>query len=103
VLIDCKSIIEFPFLPPNLKELTISNCNQINFIGSDDLLLKGIGFHGRIPTLLKNINLVDLKDLTWTGELPSNLESLLLNNCNKVTVSSLPKHLKGLAIEFLRF
>jgi hypothetical protein len=55
VLSDCESIIEFPSLPPSLKELNIHYCDQIKFVGSDDIPLEGIGFHGKIPTSLKEI------------------------------------------------
>jgi hypothetical protein len=100
VLIDCKSIIEFPLLPPNLRELKIFRCDQIKFIGSDDIFLEGIGFHGKIPTSLKTIGLYNL-EIAWIGELPPNLESLSIYNCDasELTVSSsLPRHLVQLTI-----
>jgi hypothetical protein len=101
VLKDCKSKIEFPVLPPNLKELEISYCDQIKFIGSDDISLERIGFRGKMPRSLKKIDLNFLTNLVWIGELPSNLESLSIDKCNSggSTMSSLPQHLQYLRIE----
>jgi hypothetical protein len=78
VLICCNSIIEFPLLPPNLIELEIYSCDQIDFIGSEDIILEGIGFHGKITTSLENVYLYGARNLTWIGELPPKLEILSL-------------------------
>jgi hypothetical protein len=104
VLRNCESITEFPLLPPNLKALLIRNCDQIKFIGLDDVYLKGTGIHGKIPTSLKEINFYGLKNLTWIGELPSNLEDLSINKYSGsiLVMSSLPKHLESLIIENYR-
>jgi hypothetical protein len=101
VLEDCKSIIESPMIPPHLKELEVYNCDQIKFIGSDDVPLEGIGIRGKMPTSLKMIILEDLKELTWIGKLPPNLETLSINHCNagELVMSSLPNHLNNLTIE----
>jgi hypothetical protein len=58
----CESIIEFPLLPPNLKELRILNYDQVHFIGSDGISLEGTGFHGKIPSSLNTINLNKFKN-----------------------------------------
>jgi hypothetical protein len=94
VLMNCKSIIEFPMLPPHLRELRISAYDQIKYIGSDERSLEGIGIQGKLPVLLRKIHLSHLKNLVWMG-LPPNLEFLSIYYCDlgKVTVLLLPRRL----------
>jgi hypothetical protein len=100
VLADCRSIIEFPLLPPHLKFLEIHHCDRIQYIGSDNKRLKKIGFHKMLPTSLKEIHLYALDDIIWIGDLPPNLESLsILYSGTKGKRTSLPRHLSKLRFD----